>query len=609
MVKNAGTELRETDLSTIVAGPGATIGAAVIWSEKGPFEERFYATSTKRFREKFGAEAPGLLGHYSVIAALQQGPVWVVRTALAGDNPLFGGVSFIENGGTGANAAVAAGVPDPDAYTFTGDECVLIVGADPGAWNNDLKVTLVHHTLDASEVVGVGNGVLTNFTGILANLPVKPSSVTISAVDAVDAAMVVTDDGAGALVGDIGAGANTIDYVTGAFDVDFVAAVKDLTDVTVVYTYATDVFTIGVWAPDSEGNYVEVESWDVSRVVLKKDGFGKAMYMVDVINGNSDYIYVVDNTLVAEDVPPEEQLTQLQFDEGDVGTIATAADIAAAWDTYFKNKNEVSVKLLIAGGWDDEVVSNKLSEICGIRQDCVAVLDTANVAPATAITNREALSLIDPSYCVMYFPWVKDTDEVNDKKVELPPSGYVAAAIMKKNTDGNIWDAAFGIDTGVIPVEGLVYELDEPTQELLAQAEINPIINKPGVGTVIWGGRTLQPYDSSRSWLNVRELLNMSEQANLDYLERFIGKNNTTFVRLQVKSGLDAHYVPLIGDAYYDVQVVCDESNNPGAVIAAGELHVDVYVQPVIPINRIVLQVVITRTGVSLTEVAAGVAA
>jgi phage tail sheath protein FI len=180
---------------------------------------------------------------------------------------------------------------------------------------------------------------------------------------------------------------------------------------------------------------------------------------------------------------------------------------------------------------------------------------------------------------------------------------------MKKNTDGNIWDAAFGIDTGVIPLEGLVYDLDEPTQELLAQAEINPIINKPGVGTVIWGGRTLQPYDSARSWLNVRELLNMSEQANLDYLERFIGKNNTPFTRLQVKSGLDAHYGPLIGDAYSDALVVCDDSNNPGAVIDAGELHVDVYNQPVRPINRIVLQIVITRTGISLTEVAAGVAA
>ncbi len=518
MAKNAGLELKETDLSTVVTGPGGTFGALVIESDKGPLTRQLM-TSTKRFREVYGAEAPGKYGHYTAVAALAQGPVYVLR-ALNGTYPaLYGGATFIKDGGTGANAGLAAGLSNPDTYTFTGDNILLIVGANPGVWNNNIKVTLVHSTADS------------------------------------------------------------------------------------------EVFTIAVYYPDSEGNYIEVESFDVSRVVLKKDGFGKSMYVKDVINGKSDYIYVVDNDSEVGTTRPDEQTSQLAFLAGVNGSAPSAADIAAAWDTYFKNKNEVSVQLLIAGGWHQDTVSNKLSEICGVRQDCVAILDSDNVAAATAITNRNALSLTDPSYCAMYFPWVKDTDEVNDKKVELPPSGYVAAAIMKKNTEGNIWDATFGIDTGVIPVEGLVYELDSATQELLAQAQINPIINKPGVGTTIWGGRTMQPYDSARSWINVRELLNYSEVSNLDYLERFIGKNNTPFVRLQVKAGLDAFYEPLIGDAYYDVLVVCDETNNPGSVVDIGELHVDIYVQPVRPINRIVLQVVITRTDVSLVEVASGVAA
>lgn len=519
MAKNAGLALKETDISTVVTGPGGTVGAAVIWSKKGPFEERFFATSTKQFREVFGAEEPGMLGHYSALAALQQGPLWIVRTALAADNPLYGGATFIKQGGVGANASLAVGVADPDAYVFAGDICLLLVGADPGAWDNGIKVTSVNDVNDA------------------------------------------------------------------------------------------EAFTITVYAPDADGNYVEVESHYVSRVVLKKDGFGKSMYVEDVINGKSRYIYAADNTAVTGATRPVEQTVQLAFASGDDGTEAAAADISAAWDTYFKNKNEVSVQLLIACGYHDDVVSEKLSEICGVRQDCFGILDADNDTAAAAITARNGLSLTDPSYCGMFFPWVKDTDETNDKKVELPPSGYVAAAIMKKNREANVWDATFGIERGVIPVEGLTVELDEPTQELLAQAQINPIINKPGVGTVIWGGRTLQPYDSARSWINVRELLNDSEVSTLDYLERFIGKNNTTFVRLQVKSGLDAFYTPLVGQAYYDVLVVCDESNNPGSVIDLGELHVDVYVQPVRPINRIQLQVVITRTGVSLTEVATGVAA
>lgn len=517
MAKNAGLELKETDLSTVVTGPGGTYGALVIESDKGPLT-RELMTSTKRFREKYGDEAPGKYGHYTALAALAQGPVYIVR-ALNGTYPaLYGGVVFIKDGGTGANAALSAGLSDPDAYTFTGDQCLVIVGADPGAWNNTLKVALSHDT-DA------------------------------------------------------------------------------------------EAFTITVYQVQDTVD-VEIESFTVSRVQLKKDGFGKSMYAPDVINGKSDYIYVVDNPLVPEANRPDEQLTPLlAFAQGVNGSSPAAGDISGAWDTYFRNKNEVSVQILIAGGWDSATVAGKLDEICGVRQDCVAILDPANDTYSAAITARNLLSLTSPSYCAMYFPWVKDTDETNDKKVELPPSGYVAAAIMKKNRNGNIWDATFGIDTGVIPVEGLVYELDEAEQELLAQAQINPIINKPGVGSTIWGGRTMQPYDSARSWLNVRELLNYSEVANLDYLERFIGKNNTPFTRLQVKAGLDAFYTPLIGDAYYDALVVCDETNNPSGVIDAGELRVDIYVQPVRPINRIRLQVVITRTGVSLAEVAAGVAA
>lgn len=526
MAKNAGLKLKELDLSTIVTGPGGTFGAIVIDSDKGPYDERRLITSTKQFRAVYGAEAPGKLGHYSALAALQQGPVYVVRTKDNADKPLFGGV-LIDSDAGGGNVALAAGVADPDAYDFTASPLptatLLIVGADPGAWNNDLKVEII--------------------------------------------------DGA----------------------------------------VGSNVFTISVQAPDADGNYSEVESWDVSRVQLQKDGFGKAQYVMDVINGNSSYIYVVDNTDVAEATLPDAQTPALQFASGDNGTAAAATDIKNAWTTFFGNKNEVSVQLLIAGGWDASDVAVELCRIASDRQDCIAILDTANESGATAVSTviaaRDALSLVGPSYACMYFPWVKDTDVTNDKKVELPPSGYVAAAIMQKNEDGEIWDATFGIDTGVIPVQGLTLELDEANQELLAQAQINPIINKPGVGTVIWGGRTLQPYDSARSWINVRELLNYSEQANLSFLERFIGKNNTAFTRLQVKSGLDGFYGPLIGQAYYDVLVVCDETNNPGSVIDAGELHVDVYVQPVRPINRITLQVVITRTGVSLTEVASGTAA
>jgi hypothetical protein len=217
MAKNAGLTLTEEDVSTIVSGPGQTIGAVVIRSKKGPLNSRFLATSTKRFREKYGDEEPGYYGHYTALAALQEGPVYILRTADADDNPLYGGALFQDEAATALNAALSTGVSDPATYTFTGGEVLLITADNPGLWGNSVKVIL-----------------------------------TQSATD-------------------------------------------------------TEVFTIDVYYPDADGNYTLVESWDVSRVILKKDGYGKSMYVEDVINDNSDYIRVKDNTAIAGTVLPKEQ--------------------------------------------------------------------------------------------------------------------------------------------------------------------------------------------------------------------------------------------------------------------------------------------------------------
>ena len=52
-----------------------------------------------------------------------------------------------------------------------------------------------------------------------------------------------------------------------------------------------------------------------------------------------------------------------------------------------------------------------------------------------------------------------------------------------------------------------------------------------------------------------------------------------------------------------DFLVVCDESNNTGAIIDANEFKADFYIKPARSINFITLTFVATRTGVSFEEV------
>ena len=53
----------------------------------------------------------------------------------------------------------------------------------------------------------------------------------------------------------------------------------------------------------------------------------------------------------------------------------------------------------------------------------------------------------------------------------------------------------------------------------------------------------------------------------------------------------------------FDFRVICDETNNTGAVIDNNEFVADIYIQPARSINFIGLTFVATRTGVAFEEV------
>ena len=55
-----------------------------------------------------------------------------------------------------------------------------------------------------------------------------------------------------------------------------------------------------------------------------------------------------------------------------------------------------------------------------------------------------------------------------------------------------------------------------------------------------------------------------------------------------------------------DFKVVCDTTNNTGAIVDANKFVDDIYVKPARSINYITLNFIATRTGVEFTEIAGG---
>lgn len=109
------------------------------------------------------------------------------------------------------------------------------------------------------------------------------------------------------------------------------------------------------------------------------------------------------------------------------------------------------------------------------------------------------LNLPTSTYTALYYPWVKVTNPYyNAEKnpgapvtVLVPPSGFAAG--MWSRTDGRrgVWKAPAGVETALLGVAGLEYQVEDGEQEQLNPQGVNCYRVMPSFGPVIWGTRTL----------------------------------------------------------------------------------------------------------------------
>lgn len=374
----------------------------------------------------------------------------------------------------------------------------------------------------------------------------------------------------------------------------------------------TEVFYIRVWLPNLVGTFVMEEEWEVSRIETKLDGFGRSMYVEEVVNQKSKYIKVKDNTDIANTVLPSEQSVALALGNGDDGTEASVSNIQTAWETYFANPDAVKVNMLIAGGATasdgaGQALAAKLADIAASRLDCRAIVDAVNETAVEDVISWKygvSLSSGSGSFIAFYENWAKDRDNINDLEVELPPSGYVAAIYANTMDNFNLWSAPSGWVRGALGIPGVVNKRSMADLDLLANAKINSLRFKAGRGIAIWGQLTANPTKSALSNVGTRNLLNIDGGAVAEYAEGHIDNENTAGLRARITTALTRYFEPRVAQgAYYSVTVVCDDSNNTPATIDQEELIIDVYVQPVRYAKVIRFNTIITPTGVTLSEV------
>lgn len=382
------------------------------------------------------------------------------------------------------------------------------------------------------------------------------------------------------------------------------------------YTFTLNVY----YKKTSETKYSKVEAWKVSRQ-SKIDGYGRQLYIEDVINAFSRYIYVSDNTLFADTVVPKYGETIAAPTDGTTtttfgsagginGAEAVAGTVVTGWDA-FANADEIDVRILINGGQTDTSVHQKMNTVAEARKDCIAILDmpynsTSSVENMTAY--RDAVA-INSSYSALYSPWVTINDSYNDKTLTVSPSGYIAAQFAYNDSVGETWNAPAGFNRGILNVLAIQSVLTQGERDTLYQSQVNPLQKFNGQGNVIWGQKTMQRKASALDRVNVRRLLIVIEKSVAIAMQNYLFEPNNQITRFKIQATVEQFMDDLSARNAFQTEandkgflVVVDERNNTPAIIDRNELHLDLFIKPSKAAEFIQVQTIITTSGASFEE-------
>lgn len=346
-------------------------------------------------------------------------------------------------------------------------------------------------------------------------------------------------------------------------------------------------------------NDYPLERFKVCRYV-KVDGYGNPLFIEDVVNKKSKYIRVRNNPF-SNPMIPVNQPAFVFLRGGTNGNAITPLAVSSGWD-LFSDPEEITVNILMNGGYTEPGVQTKMDSIAKKRMDSVAVLDMPSDSQQTldAVNYRRSTLNLNSSYSALYTPDVKIYDRYNDMSLYVPPSGYMGAVMAYTDQSFGVFYAPAGVRRGTLPVDDLRFKYNLAKRDALDEAQINMIRLMPNGSYTVWNQSTLQSSLSSLSFLNVRRLMNYIEKTISKALITDLFDPNDSSLRSSIVAKISFFLNPIkLAGGLGAYRVVCDNSNNTNDTIANGDLIVDIIIdaESVLPVKRLLLRATVNRTG------------
>mgnify|MGYP001379503157 CR=1 FL=1 len=306
------------------------------------------------------------------------------------------------------------------------------------------------------------------------------------------------------------------------------------------------------------------------------------------------------------------------FVKGAESLSATSGEIITGL-TEFADTETLDIDYLLMGPGDassktnTQAIAAKVLSVCSGRKDAVGFLspyygDVVGVT-SSATQTQNVVDFYDTmqatSFGVFDNGWKYIYDRFADKYRYVPLNGDVAGLCASVTANGTPWFSPAGLNRGAI--RGAVKLAFSPTKserDTLYQRRINPVTSLPGQGIVLFGDKTALASPSAFDRINVRRLFNVIEKTIGNAAKGVLFELNDEFTRNNFKNVVEPFLRGIQAErGITDFLVVCDTTNNTGAIIDANEFKADFYIKPARSINFITLTFIATRTGVSFEEV------
>ena len=221
----------------------------------------------------------------------------------------------------------------------------------------------------------------------------------------------------------------------------------------------------------------------------------------------------------------------------------------------------------------------------------ITISDWASDARNADITGEQGFIGTPDPFQATWYPGGLATNPTDGNNVYVPPTFIALRTIAYSDSVSYPWyppaGSTRGLVTNVSSVgrisdrgEYVPFNMNRPQRDICYTNSINPIAKIPHVGLVVYGQKT-QSVPGILDRINVVRLICKMKYDFQRLMEPFLFELNNTTTRRSATIVAQRYLAGLVSlNALYDYAVLCNASNNTGAVIAAHQMIVDVAIKP-----------------------------